>query len=82
MPINVEALQSFTAAEQLKLVEYAIAQVMVGGKYTMTGSGQQFTQENLPALRAWRDQLITEVICANEPCVGGGEAIVRFGERY
>lgn len=78
--IDVDALQSFTTAELLKLTEYRIAMILRGGQ-VRSGNGVQLTHADLPTLYAQRDKLKTEVsedsASADD---AGGIVLVQFGE--
>lgn len=58
--IDVSSLQTFTAAQLLTLVEYAIAHLLAGGQSYSIGS-RTVTKANLAELREWRKELKAEV---------------------
>lgn len=77
MAIDVDSLQSFTAAEMLKLVEYAIAQLLVGSQ-SYTINGKTYVRADLDKLRKMRDDLNREVQEAASP-TGTLTALASFG---
>lgn len=77
--IDVDSLQSFTAAELLKLTEYRIAQILAGAQ-SYSSNGKQFTHADLPTLYRERDRLADEVAAADAGENGGGNVLVRIGE--
>ena len=78
MAIDVDNIQTFTAAQQLALVEYAIASIMAGGQSISIG-GRQFTRASLKDLQDWRDQLKQEIGDTSTDD-STGIALVRFGD--
>lgn len=77
--IDVNAIQSFSSAELLKLVEYAIAQITVGGQSVMI-AGRRFDRASLNELRRMREELTREVQEAESP-TGTLTALGRFGKQ-
>lgn len=77
--IDVDALQTFTAAELLKLTEYRIAQILAGAQAYST-NGRQLTHADLNTLYAERDKLKSEVEAATDGENGSGNVLVRFGQ--
>jgi|AACY02.18.fsa_nt_gi hypothetical protein len=75
MTIDVDGLQTFTLAEQLKLVNHAIAHIMAGGQ-SYAINGRSYNRADLDKLRDWRRELQTEIDAANTS--EGGVALVRF----
>ena len=78
MTIDVSALQTFTLAEQLTLVEYAIAHLMVGGQ-SYSIAGRTYTRADLDDLIEWRDKL-KDAIAESGSVTGTLDALVKFGE--
>lgn len=75
MTIDVDSLQTFTLAEQLKLVNHAIAHIMAGGQ-SYTINGRAFNRAHLKELRDWRRELQAEIDAQDS--TEGGIALVRF----
>lgn len=77
--IDVDALQSFTTAQLLKLTEYRIAQILAGSQaYSM--DGRQLTHADLETLYRERDRLKAEVEAETAGEDGGGNVLVQFGQ--
>lgn len=64
MAIDIDALQSFTAADLLKLCEHNIAMINAGGQAKNQG-GKSLTQADLGALYEERRRLQEEVAAAS-----------------
>jgi hypothetical protein len=80
MAIDVDNIQTFTAAQLLVAVEYGIMSIMVGGQSYSIG-GRQFNRASLNHLIEWRDQLKTEVAAAGGSDEDAtGIVLGRFGE--
>ncbi len=78
--IDVDALQSFTSAELLKLAEYGIAQLLAGGQeYTLPG-GKTFKRADLDKLKEIRNDLKSEVESASSS-TGTNTALSTFGRQ-
>lgn len=75
--IDVDALQTFTPAQLLKLTEYRIAQILAGAQaYGM--NGRQLTHADLATLYEQRDNLLNEVAATDGGEAGLGNVLVRF----
>lgn len=71
MTINVDNIQTFTDAELLKLVRYAIAQITVrGGSYSV--AGRTFTSASIGELRSLERELDARVAAASGPTIARG----------
>lgn len=77
MAIDIEALQTFTAAELLKLCEHNIAMIHAGGQVKGM-DGRTLTQANLKDLYAQRKELQEEVAAASSSDLG--MVSVRFND--
>jgi hypothetical protein len=60
MTINFDDIQDVTPAQQFKAVQYAIAQLVLGGQSVSLG-GKAVTYSNLADLRALRDDLQAQI---------------------
>jgi len=79
MAIDIDSLQSFTAAELLKLCNHNIAMINAGGQAKGIG-GRNLTQADLVTLYDERRRLQEEVAAEAAGANGSGNVLVRFGE--
>lgn len=71
MTINFDNIQTFTDAEMLKLVRYAITQIMTrGGSYSV--AGRTFTSASLNDLRALEREYDARVAASSGPTIARG----------
>lgn len=77
MAIDISSLQSFSAADMLKLCEHNIAQINVGGQ-AYGADGKQLTRADLSTLYAQRDKLKQEIADEAAGATGGGNVLVRL----
>ena len=75
--IDVDSLQSFTAAQLLKLTEYRIAQILAGAQ-AYGSNGRQLTHANLQDLYRERDRLRQELAEADAVECGSGNVLVKL----
>lgn len=76
--IDINALQSFSPVELLKLTEYRIAQILAGAQ-AWSQSGRQLTNADLSTLYDERNRLKEEIAALNAGEAGGGNVLVIFG---
>lgn len=74
----VNDVQTFTPAQQLLLVDQAIANLMVY-KTSSSPNGVSIGRESLGELRKWREQIVTEIASAAGTGRGMGVLLARFG---
>ena len=79
MAIDLDALQTFTPANLLKLCEHNIAMIHAGGQAKGIG-GRNLTQADLSTLYEERRRLQEEVAAEAAGTNGSGNVLVRFGE--
>lgn len=79
LTIDVSSLQTFTTAQLLTLVEYAIAHLLVGGQ-SYTIGGRTFTRGSLGQLQKMRDALKADV-AASGSVTGTLTALAEFGRQ-
>ena len=77
--IDVSALQAFTAAQLLTLVDYAIAHLLAGGQ-AYTVNNRVYTRADLDKLRMMRSDLQREVQEASS-ATGSLTALASFGRQ-
>lgn len=77
MSYDIDNLQTFTAAQMLKAVEYAIVTISIDGQSTSIG-GRMYTAADLDKLRKMRDDLKREV-AESESATGTLTALGSFG---
>jgi len=58
--VDPNTVREYSSEDLLKLVDYAIAQIL-GGSQSYSIAGQQYTKADLGELRRWRRELIAEI---------------------
>jgi hypothetical protein len=79
MAVDLSTLPSYTDAELLKAVRYAIAQVLVGGQ-SITLMGRTFTRADLTELQKIAE-VLQEKVDQAASATGTLTALARFGSQ-
>ncbi len=78
MAFDLSTIGTYSAADKLKAIDHAIMTILLGGQ-VVGMNGRAITRANIKDLQALRNDVETQA--SAETDLGGGIALVQYGER-